>query len=631
MGHRRARTAAVLVAAAALAAATVAPSSAQDTGTTSGLGSSGGATSVLRLALGSDALVLRLIGEDSATSNDTANGGPDALERVTPVQVASSLLPALGAVAQPTVETHTTSGEQSQSTPAVDLGSLLAGTAVPGLLSGTIDPVALRSVVDASGAASGASGAVRNLTVLGGLLSTGTADLSLGSTALVTDAGAIRGLQLDHLEVLNLGALLDALGISLTDLPLDTAIGLLDQLGLALPGGLSADALLALVNGLLDDTGAVRTQVSALQAQIDGLQAQLDPLIAQLSTATALVDSLTSQLSVQQALLAACVVPALCAPIQALVTSLTTQLAAATASVANLNTLIDGLQTQIDALLDQIDALLGTITAAVEQLLGIIDGVLDGLGDAALLSIDDLVVGITARADDTLASSVATIVGSVGDVQVGGVSLGGLAAPDLGAVSALADQVTGTLGGILGLIDPALSSLVDVGLLEQTASVTEADGITHAVAGITGLRATVTPPDVCAVLGRLGLQETLGSVLDSLGEAVPALPGPVGDILGAVGSTVTCTAAMATGGNTAAALVDGVASALTQPLTVEALSVSGTGAFTVPATPAAPGTPGAPGAPGQLPVTGGNAQLAILAVALGGVGFGLRRLLNRTA
>lgn len=629
VGHRKLRIVAVLVTSLALASATIAPSSAQEPAS-SGVGSSSGAASLLTLALGSDALLLQLLGEATQTSNNPSAGGPIASERISPFQVTSSLLPALGGVSQPTIETRSTSGEDAATTQGVDLGALLAATPVTGLLSGTIDPVALRSAVDPSGAVSAATAAVRDVSLLGGLLRTGAATADLGSHALVTDAGALRGLALDSLEVLDLTALLDALGISLADLPVDAAVGLLDQLGLPLPGGLSAAALLDTIDGLLDSTSAVRAQVTALQGQIDGLQAQLAPLTSQLATATALVSTLTSELSAQQALLAACVVPVLCAPIQALVTSLTSQLATATASANSIDAAIDALQADIDSRLAQIDGLIDPIQQLLDDLLGLLDGILDGLDGAPLLTVRDLAVGVAASADDTVADSVARVVGSVGDVQVGGLSLGGLdPAAALGQVTALADQLTGTLGGILSTIDPSLGNLVDIALLEQATSVAEADGVTEAVASITGLRATITPPDICGLLGRLGAQETLGSVLGGLGEALPSLPGPVGDVLGDLGSTVTCTAATATGDLTAAALVAGVASALTQPLTVEALSLAGAGSFSVPA--ATSGGPATPGSPGSLPTTGGEAQLALLALGLGAVGLVTRRLLARAA
>ncbi|MGH9275267.1 MAG: hypothetical protein ACRDZU_11530 [Acidimicrobiales bacterium] len=622
MRSRKLRTIGVISASAALAITAIAPSGAEES--PAGTGMSGGAASLLTLALGDGALDLRLVGEDSATSN--VAGAANALERVSPLQVASTLLPALNGVSQPTVEASSTSGENATATPGVDLATLLAAAPVPGLLTGVIDPVALRSVVDATGATSAADGAVRNLSVLGGLLQLGTATADLGSSALLTDAGATRGLSVDRIEVLDLTALLDALGISLADLPLDAAVGLLGGLGLPIPGDLSPEALLTTIDGLLTQTAPVRAQVVTLQGQIDALQGQLAPLTAQLSTATALVTSLNADLATQQALLAACVVPALCVPIQALVTSLTSQLATATASVNTIDAAIDALQAQIDGVVAQIDALLATIQSLLDQLLGLIDGVLDGLADAPLLAVEDLVVGLTALADDTLAGSSAQVVGSVGAVKIGGLSLGGIdPAATLAQVTGLADQVTGTLGGILSLVDPALAGLVDIDLLEQGTAVTEEGGVTKAIAGITALRATITPPDVCAVLGRLGLEETVGSVLGSLGESLPALPGPVGTVLGDLGSTVRCAAPLTAAGFTASSLVDGVASALTQPLTVEALSISGAGSFSVPA------APGAPGTPGELPTTGGNAQLALLAVGLGVLGIAARRMLARTA
>jgi hypothetical protein len=632
VGPRTSRAVLVSAAAAALVVATVAPSAAQDAGDApAGSGVSSGATSVLNLVLGSDALRLRLIGEDSLTSNDPASNGPLAVERVSPLQVTSTLLPALSAASQPSVESRSTSGTDSAATPGVDLGTLLGGTPVPGLLSGVIDPVALQSLVDAGGATSGARAAVHDLAVLGGLLQLDNVTANLGSGALVTDANAVRGLQLDSLQVLDLGALLDALGISLSDLPLDAAVGLLDQLGLPLPGGLGSPAeVLATIQGLLSQTGAVRVQVTALQGQVDGLEAQLAPLTSQLAAANAQVTSLSSQLAAQQALLAACVVPALCAPIQALVTSLTSQVATAQSAVNAIQDDIGDLNGLIDDLLDQVDALLAPVLGLIGQLTDLLDGILAGLDGASLLSVSDLVVGVTARADDTVATSVASIVGSVGDVRVGALSLGGLdLGATLGQVTALTDQVTGALGSVLATIDPSLAGLVDIDLLQQTTSITEADGVTTALAGITGLRATVTPPDICGLLDQLGAQETVGSLLDSVGALVPALPGPVGAVLGDLGSTVTCTAAAA-GSVSTAALVDGVASALTQPLTVEALSVYGTGSFAVPFAPGSPSTPGSPTTPGgSLPNTGGQAWLA-LAVVLGAAGYGARRVLVRT-
>ena len=121
-----------------------------------------------------------------------------------------------------------------------NISTLVAGSPVPGLLTGTIDPATLRAVVDATGATGTADGAIRDLSVLAGLLALDEATADLGSTAHVGDATAVRGLVIDHLEVLDLTALLEALGLSLGDLPLDVLLDLLDGLGLPLPAGVAS-------------------------------------------------------------------------------------------------------------------------------------------------------------------------------------------------------------------------------------------------------------------------------------------------------------------------------------------------------------------------------------------------------
>jgi hypothetical protein len=630
MGGSRWRALGVVAMAAALGIAAVAPSSAQTTPT--GTGTSSGSTSILQATLGTGSLAVRLLGEDSLTTNVV--GATRATERLSPLQITSTLLPALDGISMPASETTSTGGENTTATPPVDLSTLVSGSPIPGLLTGTLDPAALRALVDATGATGTADAAIRDLSVLAGLLSLDAATADLGSTALVGDAAAVRGLVIDHLEVLDLTALLEALGLSLGDLPLDVILGLLDQLGLPLPVGIDSLAeLTSTLEGLLDDTSVVRTQVAALQAQIEGLEDDLATAEAALATVNAQIATLTTQIAEQNALLAACGgVPLVCDPITALIATLTGQLTTAQGEAVTLTGTIATINAQIDDLLDQIDTLLDGIAALVDELTGLLDGVLDVLDGAPLVTLEDLVVGVTAKADDTVASSVATVIASIGDIKVGSTSVGGLPTDAvLAQVTALADQVTATLGTVLGTIAPALAGVVDLDLLERTTSVVQEGTGTRATAGLTALRATVTPPDVCAVLQDIvDLPETVGDVLTGLGVEPPALPGPVGDVLGTIGSTVTCELVLPNepGLLPAALDADGVAAALTQPLRVEAVSVAGTAfyALPTPATPTAPTTP-----QGSLPRTGGDAAWAVLAAALGVAGLAGRRLLRRTA
>jgi len=628
MQSRILRTAFVFAATSALALATIAPSAAAPAPAASGVGMSSGASTLLGFALGDGSLSLRLLGEDARTTNEP-NTGPLAVERVSPLTIGSTLLPALAALTQPAVETRTSGGEDVKNTSPLDLGALLATGPVPGVVTGTIDAVTVRSAVDAVGAVSSVTGSVKDLAVLGGLLRAGTASVGLGSTALVTDSGAERQVRLDGLEVLDLTALLGSLGISLGDLPIDTAVNLLDGLGLPLPGGLSPDALLSVVDGLLTDTAAVRGQIDGLQDQIDDLTSEVASLTSQATAATALVSSLTSQLGAQQTLLDACVIDLLCAPIQTIVTALTSQLSAATASLASINSALSTAQAQITSLTGQIQTLLDAAGGALDQLLGTLDAVTAGLDGASLLVVDDLVAGVTARADETLSTSVAAVSGSIGMVSVGGTPVGGLdLGATLGQVTALSDEVTSVLGGLLGTIDPVLGSVVSIDLLDTTTALDESGGITSASAAITALRATITPPDVCALISRLTSgSDTLGSLLESVGAIALPVAGPVADLLGAVGSTVSCNVAM---GVSASSLVDGVATALTQPLQVEALSVAGQGTYTTSQSSLTPDS-GTPGTPGPMPSTGSNVPFALMALGAGAIGMATRWLLVRAS
>ena len=183
-------------------------------------------------------------------------------------------------------------------------------------------------------------------------------------------------------------------------------------------------------------------------------------------------------------------------------------------------------------------------------------------------------------------------------------------------------------------------------MLDRATSVAANGAKTEALASLTGLRVTITPPDLCGLLTSLGatpVTETVGGLLESLGGAIPPLP-IVGDVLGDLGSVLNCNAAPTAGGaQVRAALVGGLANALTQPLTVEALTVASQGAFTpaaaqVPTTTTTPGqtttttaTTTPSGSPAPLPRTGGQMLLGAAGIGLLATALGMRRLASRAA
>jgi hypothetical protein len=572
---------------------------------TPGVGTSSGGAEVLHVAIGGGALDLRLLGESSSTTNETAPGA--ASERLTPLTLSSTLLPALGSLSLPVLEVASSGAEQSQATPAVDLGALAGGAGLPAVLGGTIDPASVRAVVDAAtGSVASAAGGVTDLSVLGGVLRVGNVDGLLGSDADPAAATALRGLSIDRIDVLDLGAVLELLGLSALDLPLDVAADLLASLGLPLPGGaLSPDALVATVEGLVADAGNVPAQVQALTAQVDALTDQVASLEAQL--APLLAQAGCNVLNLLP-------IPGLgltCAQVQSTISSLQSQ-------ISTVNSQIDALEAQIAALVDQVLALL-------QPVFDIVDGLVDGIEAAPLVVIEDLAVGVTAQAVETVAGSSANVLASVGAVRIGNLALPGVDL--LGTIDQLAavgDQLTGAVGDVLATIDPALGGLVDIGLFERTTSVREEGGRSVAEGLLSGLRLSVTPPDLCGLLGRLGASDTLGGLLGDLGQQLPALPLPTADLLGDLGSIVTCTPT--TGATVGAQLVGGVAPALTQPLTAQVLTVSGRGAFAATPTQVPTTTPGSQPV---LPRTGSSdAVLVTLGILAAATAIGLRRVVR---
>jgi hypothetical protein len=303
-------------------------------------------------------------------------------------------------------------------------------------------------------------------------------------------------------------------------------------------------------------------------------------------------------------------VPGLLADLTALDNALTDLVAEQT--LANCESLPDlPLPLPIDC--SDLVAAIATIQAEIDVVQGVLapllEGALDLLIGAPLLSFDGVELSVVAEAKDTVANSVADVTATIGGVRVGAVALDGV---DLGAtaeqIAAVVDGVLTQLDGVLATVHPDLAGIVGLDLVSRATSVSEADGYVRSTAGVVGARLAVTPPDVCAILDDLA-GETIGSVLDQVGGSLPTLPTEVTDVLDALGLPVGCQ-------------VVGVAGAVGRPLQVpvelpslaiEALSVSETARFRVPATPQTPNTPQSPG----LATTGGESTMLLLIAGAG--------------
>ena len=561
----------------ALAAAVAAGPAAQ--AAASSAGTSQTTTRVLEVDLGSagSLLALKLVGEEGTA---TTAGAASALARLRTFDITSGTIGALN-LSGPVVEA-TSSGARTVTPPAVDLAAP-AGVALPaGLLGGRIVPGTLTAAVDANGARSALGAAVEGLSIAGGLVSAGNLTSNLGATVAATDATGIRGLEAGAINVVDLGALLEGLGIRLPDLPLAAVSDLLGQLGLSVPQLSGTQTLEAAVTDL---TG----KVSGLTALVPSLQSAallgdvLDP--GTVEDVTDALDPVTAPSDSGSS-------------ISSVVGTLSQQATDLLASVG-----LSGSSTVQD-LVNKINELTGTLTGALNDALKALDA-------APLLSVDGVKVGVQAKAARTVEASLSQVTATVGSIKVG--SLPAMPGLDLGAaagqVSSVLATVQGALDGILSSIDPGLAGIVKVTAFEKTSSVTPAADGTKAVAGLTALTATIAPPATLAqIIQTLTGGTGIGDLLAGAGLPLPSLDTAMSQLtttLGGLNAAGFSAQALDLG-----ALAGGAAIRLGS---VSAASTYGAAAATVP---------GQPVPQGQLPRTGsegmpGIAGLAALLLALG--------------
>ena len=603
-----------VAAAAALLVATTSPVQAQTEPEVTGVGTTTGALSLLGLDAG-DLLTLDLLTDAGSANIDEAAGPRSAVAQISALVLESQLaglsqeLPLL----------------KAESTGAADNKSQAVTPIDNPVLSGALAPLDLSALVDEGGAVSTLSAGLGQLQVLDGILGLDGAAIDLGNSALLGDSGATRGVDVDALTVLDLEALLAALGIPLTSLPLDALLGLIDGLGLLpqlqpllaplgiTPANLSLESVLDAVDGVLDQADALLAQADTLTAQIGSLQAAAGTLTG----GTTQVCNTVLQ-PVLGLLPGAGTVTQVCTDVPSALTTVTSQI------------------TTLQGTLASVRAALAPILEPLRALLSGPNDVLDLLSGQALLSLDGLDVNVVTKATDDVATSVADVTGTLGNLRVGELPVIGaldLTAPTAqlnGLLTTAQTQIGGILDGVLGGLVPGvdLSDLVQLQTMQETSSVeaTEAGGVLSK-ASFTGLDVQVLPllGDVTQLLAGLGGLDSVGDVLGGLGLPIPTsgaadvlalntLIAPVTDGLPLLGGL--------------AALGDGLG------LQVATLSQQSTFTPFAASAPVAPGAPGAPAAPAgpTLPRTGSDDGL-LLALAAAAVlaALGGRQLVRRSS
>lgn len=569
------RTKRLLGAAAAATIAAIAPLSATiaSAAEPTGVGTGNVSSTLLRVDVGDGGSVLsvRVLGDDGTSTIDPANGAPSGSTSLTPLTISSSAVPALN-TSTPSVTTKSTGAPDNKSVEP----SLPSVPAFTGTLRAD-----LSSVVDTLGARSGLSGALSNLSVAGGLLHVPSATVSFGTDAATGQAAATRSIEIPSIEVLNLAAVLQAIGLPLDSLPLAQLQALLGPLGVTLPNIDDPTAVVTSVNQALDALqGQSGALTSAICDQVDGILGTVGGLAGTEVVGDAAGDIIDTIGDTTGGGGVPVPVPTLPLRAQALPTC---------------------------------DSVTGTVQDLVDSLQGVVGSVVSSLlvtlGNTSLLSVQGIDIGLVADAKSTVASSVAEVTGTIGSVKVGNLAVPGLDGLDLGAaagvLSTAGDTVSAAVGGVLGVLNAQLANMVDVDVLKITEQVAPDGDYASATAAVTALTATLTPPAL--LTGALDTGASAGALLGQVSTAVPALAPVMTQLEASLGGL----------------------DLLTAPTTITVGQLSSQSAFK-PVSAAAPGSPTPTG--GELPRTGGDAAVpAMAAILVAGIALGIRRFINSIA
>lgn len=458
-----------------------------------GVGTTQAITTLVGVELGNNGslLNLRLVGDDARATIDKLIAPTEAFSKLVPASLTSSVVPALN-IALPSFESRSPGGASSVPTQSINLNNAVPGLgALPlSVLGGSLNLGNLTSSIDGGVAKSALDLASGNLNLVGGVLSISELSSKMGASAAGGQADGARTIKVGTIKVLDLGGLLDGLGIKLTDLPLSTVTGLLTNLGVAIPG---------VGNG------------AQLQSLVDGALAQVTTLTGTLSGAGVPVDVVTD-----------------------IVGTL------GLGSVINTG-LITGLTDPVARATELIEQLQAVIAGLLNTAMGVLD-------DFSLLQIDGLEIGVVTKAVKDLSGSVADITAKVGDITVAGLKIPGL---DLGGalaqVNGLVNTINTTLSSTLGSIAPGLANLVDVSVLEKVSSVVNEGGYNRSRAGVTALTATIKPPvDLAGILNTLRLGTSVGDLIGLGGLPIPSLGSAMGLLEGTLGGAVQALAQGAT-------------------------------------------------------------------------------------
>ena len=358
----------------------------------------------------------------------------------------TSVLKSVGQFITGSVGDATLSGGASRTaTNASESGSKNIGTgtkSIAGLANLTITNGKIANAISATKVSSTVDFALANLNALAGFTNIGTTSSATDSVVGKSSSVVSRDVNIGDISVLDLGTLLDQLGVN----PLAIACAAIEDVGATL--GVDTSAACSTLSSVTGAIGVGSGEIDALETVMGTLETLLGPIcaLAPAGTCTTLlsqIDSAQASIDAFQADPATA-----CAAFDDAVATIT---GAADTVVTTLNGLTGGVLGDLTALiapvtsqLDAIDTALATVNSTCGTLLGIVEGLLD----TSLLSLDLVNVGMDLVADTSPTSAVNAAIGAL---KVGNLTV--VDANDLIALgsqlNAAIDTVESTLGGVL--------------------------------------------------------------------------------------------------------------------------------------------------------------------------------------
>jgi hypothetical protein len=351
----------------------------------------------------------------------------------------TSILKSVGQLVTGTVGDATLSGgAERTATTASESGSESIGTgtkSIAGLANLTITSGTIANAISSSKVASSVDYVLANLNALAGFTNIGTTSSTTDSVVGKTSSTVSRDVSVGDVDVLDLGTLLDQLGVN----PLALACAAIEAVGAELEVTEAStaceelDAITAPVTGALpvgldeiDDTeGVLGTVDTALSLICVG------PLATACDTLTPLINSAVSQIDAIQADPGSTCDAVLgqLAAVSGLLDPLVDQLNVLNGAGGLLEGLLGAVLGDVTG---QVDAL-GTATTALDTACDTLLGTVEDLLDTALLSLDLVNVAIDLVADTTPTSAV--------DAAIGALKVGNLTVVDADDLVGLGDDL----------------------------------------------------------------------------------------------------------------------------------------------------------------------------------------------